>query len=421
MDVGVKKAMLGRFGFNIEQGEEEIKSILRLDSSEDSVEYIDDSLGFQSVCYRVRGARWGNGAFVKSLPPWDMQTILSKIKDEDFKSRVDEAKRNGLNDEEAKAWLQDMDDEHAHLLTFEEQHVQMIRERTVLRVLNKTYYKLPESSVLVVPKLFDNAVGTDHKHTNIEEQTPTTLVCEDLTAIGFKPQKFDEPISDDDFSIVATALADFHGLLWNCRDQLGFETQKAALLLGKDIDKSRAFYKSLITETINRFSPEVKEFAVPHVDDICDGYADNGLTPIMMVHGDPWAQNVMLRRDATGKINGVAFVDLGNVRAGHPVQDFCCFITTMVEKIQKVWSVVIDQYMKRLMVHCPEQQNEISNMFNTRDKRHGFASSLVYFNSEEPTDRQLSAFGRARHSAMCYKDEMNESETAIIQEIRKRK
>ena len=52
----------------------------------------------------------------------------------------------------------------------------------------------------------------------------------------------------------------------------------------------------------------------PSVTNIVAAAGDSDVKPKLLGHGDPWAHNVMLRRDATtGKVNGVALVDLGNI------------------------------------------------------------------------------------------------------------
>ncbi len=71
----------------------------------------------------------------------------------------------------------------------------------------------------------------------------------------------------------------------------------------------------------------------PLVDEIVAAYRrrGRGAGPRVVSHGDPWAHNMMLRRDATGSVTGVAVVDLGGVRFAHPGEGFHCFILSATD------------------------------------------------------------------------------------------
>jgi hypothetical protein len=416
MDQQVRTAMLERFQYNPREGEEQVKRIFGLDDS-DSVEYIENSLGFQSVCFRVHGERWGKGAFVKMIPPWDTMEWINDVRSSLISHAVRDAEEKGSTYDETRDVMNDIDD-YLREFSFTSVKLQLKQEQRVSGILYERRYALPHDTLLVIPELY-GIYNTRRTAAIRFELPPKALMYEDLTRIGFKPQRFDNPISDCDCIRVISALSDFHALLWRCREELGYETQRERFET-EDSENSRNQFQRMISATIDKFSPEIRSMTYPYLEDICDGYVDRSITPLMMVHGDPWAQNVMLRRDENGEVDGVAFVDLGNVRVGNVIQDVCCFTTTLMDKIQAVWESLIDVYTERLGAQCPDLRDDVQQIFTTQAKRHGFASSLLYFNSDEPNSRQISAFGRARYSAMRFK-EGRESDVENVDVIRRRR
>jgi Ser/Thr protein kinase RdoA (MazF antagonist) len=66
-----------------------------------------------------------------------------------------------------------------------------------------------------------------------------------------------------------------------------------------------------------------------NLESVLDAMFDKAPGPMMLVHGDPWAHNLMFRRDAeTGKLTGVALVDLAGYRPDVVATDLYGFITT---------------------------------------------------------------------------------------------
>ena len=157
----------------------------------------------------------------------------------------------------------------------------------------------------------------------------------------------------------------------------------------------------------------------PFVPDIVAGAADGVTAPKLLCHGDPWAHNVMLRREnGTGKVNGVAFVDFGNVRMTHPLEDFFCFLGTMA--VKDAWQYPLhfdsdeksptrDQYESRLKKQVPAEAmggttGSGFQLFSYPNQMRGRAAMLVYFfdhnvwwkrssaGSPEPSLRQFAAF-----------------------------
>jgi len=57
---------------------------------------------------------------------------------------------------------------------------------------------------------------------------------------------------------------------------------------------------------------------------------DPDAKPLILGHGDPWCtQCHIVTRPNNGKVNGVAFVELGNIRPMHPLEAFFGFMDTM--------------------------------------------------------------------------------------------
>ncbi len=65
------------------------------------------------------------------------------------------------------------------------------------------------------------------------------------------------------------------------------------------------------------------------------------LSHVFFVHGDPYPPNIMLRRDQRGKINGVAFVDLGTIQPAGPLTDLYGFLTLSLDAtlFHNIWVV----------------------------------------------------------------------------------
>ncbi len=90
-----------------------------------------------------------------------------------------------------------------------------------------------------------------------------------------------------------------------------------------------------LSESLVRFFGPLNEDAVSlgmYKEQVVNSYCDRNSEPCLLVHGDPYPPNLMLRRDTdNNKINGVAFVDLGTVRPGGPLADLYGFLTLTMD------------------------------------------------------------------------------------------
>jgi len=209
-------------------------SLLGLDMSEgkDEVIWLDKSLGLQSRCFLVRGERWkgrgkqpvvdptaaaGGTAFVKVLPRWNIKDIIADIRGAARNDAEKAARALGKSEDEVKAAGEQASQE-VDVVEFTEPSVQMARERQVLRAWQAAEeageLKLPEDSLLVLPRLLDNVLTGPESAA--EADKPTMLVFEDLVVAGFEVRSYKEAISVEDAVAVSGALADLHAAL--CAD-----------------------------------------------------------------------------------------------------------------------------------------------------------------------------------------------------------
>lgn len=441
-------------------GEQEVQrqrviNLLGLDVSEgkDEVVWLEKSLGLQSRCFLVRGERWKgrgkqpvvdptavekNTAFVKVLPRWNIKDMIADIRRAARDDAEKSARALGKTEEEVKA-AGEQASEEVDVVEFTEPSLQMVRERQVLRAWQAAEeageLKLPDDSLLVIPRLFDNVfTGPDSTK---EEDKPTMLVFEDLVAAGFEVRSYKEAISVEDAVAVSGALADLHAALWRIRERLGFgdsvQETGTAVPGQSTANVGAGKYEKMLRESLEELRQveaykKLVDLVDPFVPDIVAGAADHDLKPKVLGHGDPWAHNVMLRRDtATGLVNGVAFVDLGNVRMVHPLEDFFCFLGTMA--IKDAWQVVSpvrEVFESRLKKQMPaEMMSDAAGngleLFSYRNQMHGRAAMLVFFFDHgvwritntagfpEPARRQVAAFAGVARVAEKRKQEQSTS------------
>jgi hypothetical protein len=78
--------------------------------------------------------------------------------------------------------------------------------------------RLPDGSLLVIPRLFDDVVADEYAAE--QEERPTSLVLEDLVSMGFKPRKIEDNLTEEEAECLVLALADLHSAMWTIRDQI---------------------------------------------------------------------------------------------------------------------------------------------------------------------------------------------------------
>ena len=379
---------------------QKVVDLLGLDvegGGDDEVTWLSDNLGLQSKCFLARGPRWkGLGkqpvvgddsctAFVKMLPNWDIKGMVEIIRDGAREDAEKAARELGKSEEEVKV-AGEVAAAEACDMNFAEPAIQIRRERVVLRAFKAAAdageLQLPDDSLLVIPRIFDNVVIDERLEE--EESKPTFLVMEDLVAAGFEIRSYKDPISDEDAVAVASALADFHGALWRIKDRLGIRVVESV------DDRSVWQYEKMLLSSLEEFrvhySPSIIGAFTPYVSDIAKGSGFTDTRPLILGHGDGWAHNVMLRRDqVTGKVNGVAFVDLGNVRPMHPLEDFFCFMGTMANA--SAWHTKVAEprieYERRLTTQLAsdlflDDSNQPIKLYSYRNQLRGRAAMIKY-------------------------------------------
>jgi hypothetical protein len=400
--------------------QERIAAALGLDArpgGRDEVVALSDSLGVQSSHFVVRSERWrGRGrcapldpvkrpsAFVKAVP---RQSLIDAAKNDLASARARaeaRARELGMGDSavasagdeavaEAEAALANA------LMLVDEPSVQLERERDVLRAWAAAEaageLRLPPDSLLVVPRLLEET-GSSRE---------LVLVMEDLCAAGFSAQPLINSLSLEDCFAVVRALADLHGALTRIRDRVfGGAAAAAAAALVRGRDSPLAVYRferdlrnaiahmrrgppTPVIESesgvlLPNYDVDLAASLEPLVDEIVAAYRDEdaGPGPRVVSHGDPWAHNMMLRRDAAGSVTGVAFVDLGGVRFAHPGEDFFCFITSSTDM-----SVLGGKQTTELLKAFRQRQIENgllpqdSTLFCLRSRFHCITTSLYWF------------------------------------------
>jgi hypothetical protein len=402
---------------------------LAVASGKDSLECDFGSLGMQSRRFVLSGDRWEREGRVAALdsqqparahakckPGFGLREI-SNARMERARAEAEAAARElGKTSEDVKAAGDRAAFESDLGLT--DIGAQLKRERTFLRAWAAAYdvgeLELPADSLLVVPRLFDGVVvnsAADPHAVEREEEKPSVLVMEDLAAAGFTPSIFVDGISEDEGYAVSAALADFHAGTWRMRHRLGFahfidgdaasdlkheQATRLALMHQGVQGLSRPAFQALLGQA-NAVLRSVKigaesEDGEPtyiaakrfekHMEGVLDAMFDKEPGQMMLVHGDPWAHNLMFRRDAeTGKVTGVALVDLAGYRPGVVATDLYGFITTSmnadVRRSGGGMKRFEEHYAARLRSQYPSE-----NMFTFRTRAHAAATTLVYFTGD---------------------------------------
>ncbi len=298
---------------------------------------------------------------------------------------------------------------------------------------------LPPDSLLVIPRLFDSLAtfGGDEAAARCEELFPSLLIMEDLCARGFKPNPIsgDVSLSEEDANTIACALADFHTALWRIRDRL---YSSGAILIppGRESAPEPLKYEGASTDlemmiwfrekvgglydflrdnlgtrfqNLDKSDPLYLHSLMKRArSDMIESYTDRNCAPLLLIHGDAYPPNLMLRRDSTGKITGVALVDLGSCVPGHPGRDVFGFLTLSVRA--SLWNVkhefvdgktrllpgvygehcantrVRDMYANRLYKYLPKDAGIFTepekcprlNVFSVRSMAHAETHALSY-------------------------------------------
>lgn len=379
-------------------------------ATDDEVVWLKENLGLQSNCFQLRGKRWiGRGkqpvvdpvaaasgtAFVKMLPRMSVEDLLNNLKSSARRKAEERARELGRSEEQVQAAGEEAVSDVASL-GIADPSLQMLRERHVLcawaAAEEAGELGLPEDSVLVIPRLLEGVGVTgqgdgDENSIAREDTKPTFLVLEDLVAAGFETRHFTEALPLEDALVVSGALADLHAALWRIRERLGFHLEVA-----KEVDT--VGYEKLLHEclrTLHGYKAGFVKHVEPVVNDIVGAFADTGVEPKLLGHGDAWAHNVMVRRDKeSGRVNGVAFVDLGNVRMMSPLEDFFCFLGTMMDGNVLFKSddrkILRQMYLSRLQIQLGNRLMHFDldeDLFVERSLFHAYATMLAYFFSPE--------------------------------------
>lgn len=346
------------------------------ESKDDVLIWDNKSLGLQSRRFVLQGNRWKGRAgtqlpidnnapasvHAKTLPPFTVPQLVAILEKSVRIAAEVSAKELGKNEDEIKA-AGDIALQEVSLDFPTEPTVQLKRERKFLRAWASAALdgdlNLPSDTLLVVPRLFDDVVVDcfdDSGAVAREEDKPTVLIMEDLIAAGFKPNVFINPMHIDDLTALSLALADFHAAAWSIRLRLGHveeaKTNSGAAADGfPKLDTFRDGLRAAVDSLRGQGESSTAETVMAQLPKIVTSLFEHEPEVTMYCHGDPWADNVMFRRDTeTGKVNGVAFVDLAGYRLGSPLCDFYGFVSssTSAEVRQENEQMLSEVYTKRL-------------------------------------------------------------------------
>jgi hypothetical protein len=333
-------------GLNLDQG------------GDDQVKWNRKGLGLQSRSFQLTGSRWkglggqvvtdtdaaANGtAFAKVLSSWTVEAYRLAQQESGRKEAEECARELGKsNDEVVAAGERAAQEAMVDMAGITETWLQMKHERTFLRAWAQAEaageLKLPEDSLLVIPRLFDNVV-VNGEAAAAEEEKPSALVLEDLIAAGFEARHYWNPLSYDDAVAVALALGDFHAAMWRIHERLDAALADFVPSLTPEQAETHKkvrgwmFKRNMKTCLDSMNVKSMRELLLPLLDDMADVLVkdEEEMGFCIYGHGDPWAHNMLLRRDPeSGKVTGVAFVDFGSVKRMSPLIDFYGFLATSV-------------------------------------------------------------------------------------------
>jgi hypothetical protein len=385
-----------------------------------------DGLGFQSKTISLRGPRWiahnkrkddcdvvakEGAAFVKLLPNFTVKELQELLASQSHETAEVAARTLGKTEEEVSYAGKDaMKETATAALNPAEPSLPLARERFFLRkwwdAVDSGELKLPDCSLLVIPRLFENVIADEHEAE--QEERPTLLVMDDLASMGFKPRKIEDMLNEEEAKCLVQALADLHSAMWSIRDEIcqgpfaelidsgspptGVVTSVAATTTAAartGVDK--AGFASLIRQAIEESvpyidKPETLRPKETDVDLIVESAFDTDVGLRLLCHGDPWFHNFMIRCDESGCVTGVAFVDFSSVRKANIFTDLFGFLYTAGMVTRPVTGVKLsDIYLQRLRPQLPlELTGEDMNTFTDRVKTiraisNAFCNVMLYF------------------------------------------
>jgi hypothetical protein len=350
-------------------------------------------LGFQSKSVSLRGPRWiahckpdgdvanEGAAFVKLLPTFTVQELQELLASRAREDAETAARALGNTEEEATNDGEDAANE-ATAVNPVEPSVQLVRERFFLRkwwaAVHSGELKLPDDSLLVIPRLFEGAVVDEYAAE--QEECPTLLVMEDLVSMGFKSRKVEDDLTNEEAECLVQALADLHSGMWSIRDQICqgpfvnelidagscayadvADSLPAGVVTAARTGVNRAAFARLIREAITEsehvLADPTAESIRPKeadVDRMVEAAFDTGAGLRLLCHGDPWVHNYMIRHDHSGSVTGVAFVDFSGICRANVLTDFFGFLFTSSFRKESATGVDLkDVFLQRLMAQVP--------------------------------------------------------------------
>lgn len=382
----------------------------------DEVLWNRKGLGLQSRSFELSGSRWRDlgGQCVTDQEAADRGTAFAKVlssltieEDHSASPRESERKETENRAHELGKTTEEMSDhggEQSDMNTKSNTEVckQMKHGRTFLRVWAEAEaadeLKLPEDTLLVIPRLYDNVII--RRFASAEEEKPTMLVLEDLNAAGFEAHHYWNALPREDVEAVVLALADLHAAMWRIHERLDIAFAEDIPSLSVDEaatakkDKAWTFKRNMKT-CFDSLHEKIRDKLLPYLDDMANVYmeeeADTGIC--IYGHGDPWAHNFMLRRDPeSGKVDGVAFVDFGSVKKMSPLIDFYGFLATSVQQdvfysIGNKGSIEVSMktaYNSRMLTQMPDSikcnvKGQEIWLFNRLAIAHAHATIATYF------------------------------------------
>ena len=155
---------------------------------------------------------------------------------------------------------------------------------------------------------------------------------------------------------------------------------------GEDINSLVSNHRLEFQQCIDGFSgDQTGQFFSSRINKVSDAML-SATDVNMYTHGDPLVENIMLKRDADGRVVQVAFVDFPNVKQQSPLFDLFSFLSTSLsgDIPRSIITAIEKDYKQRLGEHLPleefaREESSMALSFSREDVFKARCKTLLYF------------------------------------------